>query len=206
MNSSLRESTDKDLWRPKQAYGRFRFVNYLGSAWIEAALAGQPPVRIAFEVASPKLDYEKEYRSMVQSIGEECQQLLLDWGTPTTLNLTTNPEQHSQTLLEQFLFLRHVLGPDKLELYLEVLQRRPHSRLETERNWMPASAADPAFFASDPLGHGRGWQRGAAGLVPEEIREERKFDSQDTPPNRFVKFALQSFHALCDAVIETHRG
>ena len=81
-------------------------------------------VRFSGEDASPKLDYEQEYRSMVESIGEEGQQLLLEWGTPTTLNLTADPEKQVQTLLEQFLFLRHVLGPDKLELYLEVLQRR----------------------------------------------------------------------------------
>lgn len=207
LTSSLQQSNEnKDLWKPKQGHGRFRFVNYLGSAWIKAAVPGLPPVCVTFDVASPKLDYEQEYRSMVESIGEECQQLLLEWGTPTTLNLALNPEQQAQTLLEQFLFLRHVLGPDKLELYLEVLQRRPHSRLETERHWKPAGTADPSSFVRDPLRHGRGWHRGVTGLMPEEIREERKYDSLDTPPNRFVQFALQTFRNLCDEVLNAQRG
>jgi predicted component of viral defense system (DUF524 family) len=202
LNSSLQQSKDnKDLWKPKKGSGRFRFVNYLGSAWIEATVSGHPPVRITFDVASPKLDYEQEYRSMVESIGGECQQLLLEWGTPTTLNLTPDPAKRVQTLLEQFLFLRHVLGPGKLELYLEVLQRNPHSRLEIERNWKPAGSADPAAFARDPMRNGRGWSRVAGQLLPEEIREERKFTSADTPPNRFVKFALQSFRNTCDEVL-----
>ncbi len=206
LNSSLKQSADRDLWKQKQGHGRFQFVNYLGSAWIEATVSGQSPVRIAFDVASPKLDYEQEYRSMVLSIGEECQQLLLEWGTPTTLHLTANPEQQMHTLLEQFLFLRHVLGTNKLELYLEVLQRRPHSRLESERNWKPAGATEPSSFVSDPIRHGRDWHRGSALLMPEEILEERKFDSLDTPPNRFVKFALQSFLAVCDAVLGAQKN
>lgn len=207
LTSSLEKSNENnDLWRPRKGQGSFSFVNYLGSAWIEAAVQGLPPVRISFDVASPKLDYEQEYRSMVESIGEECQQLLLEWGTPTTLNLIADPDRQAQTLLEQFLFLRHVLGPGKLELYLEVLQRRPHSRLETERNWKPAGAAGPSAVAADPLRHGRDWRYGPAGLVPGEVREVRKYDSLDTPPNRFLKFALQSFRNLCDSVLNARRG
>ncbi|MCX6848008.1 MAG: DUF2357 domain-containing protein, partial [Verrucomicrobia bacterium] len=67
MTSSLEHSVDRELWRTRGNHGRFRFVNYLGSAWLEATVAGQPPVRISFEVASPKLDYEREYRSMVET-------------------------------------------------------------------------------------------------------------------------------------------
>jgi predicted component of viral defense system (DUF524 family) len=192
---------DKDL-RAGKNHGRLAFVNFLGAAWIKVAVAGQPPVTISFEVASPKLDYEQEYRSMVEAIGEECQQLLLEWGTPTTLNISADPEKQAQILLEKFLFLRHVLGPDRLDLYLEIIQRRPHSRLQSERDWKPAGAANPALFLRDPLRHGRGWHRTGAQPVPDEIREERKFDSLDTPPNRFLKFALQNFRGLCDEFIK----
>ena len=85
ITSSLHQSSDRDLWKARGKHGRFRFVNYLGSAWIEATVEGQPR-RIPFEVASPKLDYEQEYRSLVEAIGEECQQLLLEWGSPASLN------------------------------------------------------------------------------------------------------------------------
>lgn len=206
ITSSLEKSNDRDLWKPRKEHGRFRFVNYLGSAWIEASLQGLPPVRIAFEVASPKLDYEQEYRSMVEAVGAECQQLLLEWGTPASLNLSADPAKQHQTLLEQFLFLRHVLGPEKLDLYLEIISRRPHSRLERELAWKPAGTADPALFISDPLPCGRHWRLATNRLVPSEIMEDRKFDSTDTPPNRFVKFALQSLRNLCQAVLTATRG
>ena len=202
VTSSLLESSDCDLWRTGKNHGHFHFANFLGAAWIEVAVKGCPPKRISFEVASPKLDYEQEYRSMVESIGEQCQQLLLEWGTPTTLNLAADPAKRAQTLLEQFLFLRHVLGPDRLELYLETIQRKPHSRLESERDWKPAGAANPSLFMRDPLRHGRGWHRAGGRMVAEELREERRYDSLDTPPNRFLKFALKDFRNLCDQVLQ----
>lgn len=201
IRSSLKGSADGVVWNPKETHGRFRVSNYLGSAWIEAQAGGEPPVRIAFEVASPKLDYEQEYRSMVEAIGAECQQLLLDWGTPTSLNVATDPDKRHETLLEQFLFLRHTLGPDKLDLYLETIARRPHSHLKREHDWKPAGSANPARFISDPLRYGRDWHRAAGGIRPGQIQEDRKFDSLDTPPNRFVKFALQTFRNLCITVL-----
>ena len=200
VTSSLQQSKEKAFWRAKKNYGRFRFVNFLGAAWIKIEV-GSFVKTVPFEVASPKLDYEKEYRSIVESIGAECQQLLLDWGTPTTLNLTADPVKRAQTLLEQFQFLRHVLGPDKLELYLESIQRQPHSRLESERDWKPAGAANPSLYLNDPLRHGRGWHRNGSKIVPEELREERRYDSLDTPPNRFLKFALKAFRDLCVEVL-----
>jgi len=206
VTSSLERSIDRALWRPRGTHGRFRFVNYLGSAWMEATVGGQPPIRISFEVASPKLDYEQEYRSMVETIGDECQQLLLEWGTPASLNLAVNPEKQTQTLLEQFLFLRHVLGPDKLDLYLETIARRSHSRLQRELEWKPFGTADPAFLAADPLRRSRDWQCFGGRVVPAEMQTERKFDSADTPPNRFVKFALLGFRELCDSVLQAKRN
>lgn len=201
LTSNLAHSTDRDLWKARDTHGRFRFVNYLGSAWIQAQVTGSPPVRIPFEVTSPKLDYEQEYRAMIEAIGEECQQLLLEWGTPASLNLALDPTKQHQTLLEQFLFLRHVLGTERLDLYLEIITRRPHSRLERELAWKPAGSSDPALLLSDPLRYGRDWRRTGGRLIPGDIQEERKFDSLDTPPNCFLKFALESFRNLCEAVL-----
>jgi predicted component of viral defense system (DUF524 family) len=206
VTSSLRLSVDRQLWRAHDDSGRFQFVNYLGSAWMEATVPGYAPVRIPFEVASPKLDYEQEYRSMVETIAADCQQLLLEWGTPASLNLTVDPEKRTQALLEQFLFLRHVLGPEKLDLYLEIIARHPHLRLERELEWKPFGTVDPAFLAGAPFRRGRDWQRDGLRFVPTEMQAERKFESADTPPNRFLKFALVGFGDLCNSVLDAKRN
>ena len=212
--SSLSSSLARNQWNERRTSGRihgdFRFTIYLGAAWFELLHQGQPlGRRLFFEVITEKIDYAQEYRAMVESIGNRCSQLLLDWGAPTALNISANPEKRSQTLLEQFLFLRHVLGPDRLDLYLETLSRRPHSTLNRERVWQPAAFASPAAFARDPLRFGRQWEDAGngggviAGFSPQEILTERKFDSFDTPPNRFVKFALQTFRGICEEVIQS---
>jgi predicted component of viral defense system (DUF524 family) len=214
LRSSLSGSIARNQWHARrtsdQLQGDFRFTIYLGAAWFELMRNNQPVGRrIHFEVITEKMGYAQEYRAMVESIGNRCSQLLLDWGAPTALNIAADPEKQSQTLLEKFLFLRHVLGPDRLDLYLENLAHRPHSTLHRERVWQPAAFASPIAFARDPLRYGRHWEEGPAGkgiiggFNASEILTERKFDSLDTPPNRFVKFALQSFRGICEDVIHS---
>ncbi len=213
VESSLIHSTRKQDWRPKRrkgsCHGTFKFVNYLGTAWITVrARNSQTDLHtIRFEVVTVKLDHESEYRTMVEAIAKECQQLLLDWNAPTNVQLAVDPERKGRTLLEQFLFLRHVLGPDRLELFLELLHRRPHVTLASERLWQAAATASSGIFIYDPLRFGRDWQAAVEGTLgmalgynAMEILEERKFDSLDTPPNQFVKFALHSFRGLCEDV------
>jgi predicted component of viral defense system (DUF524 family) len=189
--------------------GSMNFASYLGTASLEVSRnnvrIGEP---LRFEVITRKLEFESEYRNLVESIATHCQQLLLEWGSPTALNVANDPDTRAQILLEQFLFVRHVLGSERLDLFLETIQRHGHSKLERERRWRSTALADSRLFVRDPLRFGRDWLTTAeptlavaAGMAPFEIVEERKFASFDTPPNRFVKFALQQFHAICEAVI-----
>jgi predicted component of viral defense system (DUF524 family) len=184
--------------------GNFKVANYLGSS--EIRICEWPPLR--FEIQTWKFDFHGEYRAMVEEIADHCQQLLLEWDSPTSFNMTADPDKRRRTLLEQFLFLRHVLGNDRLGLYLEEIGRRPHVALRTEREWRPASLANSPSFVSDPLRHSRDWHHGApetcfqiSGLSPGELLHERRFESYDTPSNRFIKFALSAFSDVCEEVL-----
>jgi predicted component of viral defense system (DUF524 family) len=44
------------------------------------------------------------------------------------------------------------------------------------------------------------------GLSPEELCHERRFETFDTAPNRFVKFALEAFAGVCDEVLAEFDG
>ena len=148
---------------------------------------------------------------MVQDVADYCQQLLLEWESPTAFNVAGTDEQQSkQLLLEQFLFLRHVLGSDRIDLYLDEISRRPHTVLVTEPEWKPTSLANSPKFATNPMRYGRDWRKPTDSTVfrvkmdirPAELLHERRFETFDTPPNRFVKFALSSFRAVCQEVID----
>lgn len=201
--SSLANSSSKADWMAYQEgdgwRGQFRVMNYLGFAWIE--LAG---TRIRFEIQTRKLNYESEYHRMVEAIASECQQLLLEWDSPVAMNISSDPEQQARTLLERFLFLRHVLAPDRIDFYLEMVRRRPHTYLRTEQEWVPAARAGRSRMVDDPMRYARDWRTagggdGVAGTgwIPAEAVNERKFETLDTPPNRFLRFALEQFRETC---------
>lgn len=177
--------------------GAFRVTNYLGTAWIGLA---EESARFRFDVITSKLDAETEYRSMIEAISGECHQLILEWDSPTATPLTAAPEQAASILLERFLFLRHVLGPQRLELYLELISRRPDVRLEKIERWTH-SPTDLIEFARNPLRRGRDWHFEDYKARPSEILASKKTEVFDTPANRFVKFAIHEFCDLCDDVI-----
>lgn len=185
--------------RKERIEGDFRVTNYLGTAWIRLTPEG---AALRFEVLSRKLDFEDEYRWMVQALADECQQLLLEWNSPTAFSIRADADHDRRLLLEQFLFLRHcLLGSDKLDSFLEQIRRRPHTLLKREQMWQPSAMAYSPAFVRDPIRFGRAWrENGEGAFLPEEVLSERKFETLDTQPNRFIKFALQQFQELCDNV------
>ncbi|BDS05058.1 hypothetical protein NT6N_00980 [Oceaniferula spumae] len=185
--------------------GDFQVVNYIGIAWIK--VENYPPIK--FDITPTKMGYEIEYRSMVEDIAAKCQQLLLEWNSLTSLSFSPDPEQPKRLLLEQFLFVRHCLGEDRLDLYLEILNRNCHRTLIKEQQW--GEIPDKRFY-QNPLRYGRDWAKAPTnskpnikGFVPTEIQALRQRDSLDTAPNRFIKYALTDFLAISQAVIDHQR-
>jgi predicted component of viral defense system (DUF524 family) len=210
--ASTLESPGKADWStperisPELITGDFRVTNYLGTASIQI-----DDFVLRFEVQTRKFDYESEYRWMVEEVAQKCQQLLLEWDSPTSFTLVPDPEREARSLLERFLFLRYVAGGDRLHFHLELIRQRPHVALRREREWQPSSLAVPSLFVRDPLRYGRDWRRQRpAGIVasftPGQILQERKYETYDTPANRFVKFALQNFRDLCEQVLASRAG
>ena len=208
-------SSRKGLWewsqeraKGKAPGGTFRVTNYLGTASI--TVGEKPGNEVRFEIQSRKFDYHGEYSAMVEDISDRCRHLLLEWDSPTSFSISQDPEKRAETLLEQFLFLKHLTGGDKLDFHLEMIARRPHAALEHEEEWRPAPLADPVEFAVNPFRNSRGWLRDVPegifsvnGSSPGEILHRNRQETHDTPPNRFILFALTSFRDLCDEIIKS---
>jgi predicted component of viral defense system (DUF524 family) len=185
--------------------GSFAVVNHLGMADFRLTAAGVEH-RFALEIVSKKLDYHSEFRKITEDIADFCQQLLLNWDAPTSLNFGIDPEHAARLLLEQFLFLRSHLQPERLGEILESIQRRPNSRLVREARWTPAACAGAQDWLVDPARMARDWRRSSPGAraLPAQVLDIRKEDSVDTASNRFIKFALEQFRDLCHEVVEKH--
>lgn len=183
-------------------HGDFTVRNYLGSSYISIEKEESPFFQ--FDVISRKLDYYTEYRNLVEAVAEQCSQLLLEWDSPVHFSFTPDPEKEKRIILEQFLFLRHVLKPENLQLYLEVIGRNPDNSLSDEAQWKTAGAAYDSDIYIDPVSNGRGWHRSGpvASLLPDEVLVRSREETLNTPANRFIKYALNIFREVTLHVIE----
>jgi predicted component of viral defense system (DUF524 family) len=191
--------------RVRSVTGSFAVVNHLGMADFRLSASGKEH-RFALEIISRKLDYHTEFRQITEDIADFCQQLLLNWDAPTSLNFGIDPEEAARLMLEQFLFLRSHLEPERLGEILESIQRRPNSILKRETHWTPSACAGSQDWLRDAVGMARDWRRPSPGArpLPSQVLDVRKEDSVDTAPNRFVKFALAQFRDLCRKVVDEH--
>ncbi len=181
--------------------GSFQIVNYCGRATLAPKAASGFSLRFEIE---PKKFSEKEYRTLSETLEKEVAQLLVDWETPTALWRSAGGDSDA-ILAEKFAFLSTGVGAEKMREALDQICTNPHRQLETETRWMPAGVAHPGLFAGDPLRHGHDWSRVAGKLFPSEIEEERKYDTFDTGPNRFIQFALGDFLTVCN-LAHAHAG
>lgn len=204
LKTQLQSATAGSHWshREGDSYGSFQVVTYLGTAPFHLEASGGK-LSLHFEIISQKFDYFSEYRLLTEEIAGFCQQLLLDLESPTSLAFETDGDRESRLLLEQFLFLRGWLTREKLEGAMESILRNPHTNLEKEHSWTPAAMVSSADWLYRPASMARDWKRNAEGLArPAECLDVRKYDSPDTPPNRFLKFALDGFLEVCRQVGE----
>ncbi|MDB4318827.1 DUF2357 domain-containing protein [Akkermansiaceae bacterium] len=184
--------------------GSFTVINHLGLSALEIlSEEGEGLLTVPLEFISSKLDFDTEYRRMTEDIANFCEQLLLSWDAPTSLTFSASHEEEARLILEQFLFLRHFLTDERLGRLLEMIARNPHSQLEQIRTWTPAAMVRSTQHLSDPQGMLRDWQHSGGRPTPGQALEVRKEDKRDTPPNRFLKFALNSFRRICHEVAET---
>ncbi len=156
----------------------------------------------AVEVRSRKISYRDDYRLMMEDIFERSMDLLLELRAPTSLRAAPDPGHTPRTIAQRFAFLKALLGSSSFQNALHRIASHPHQRWEpeettfdTRRGFRPdarglrqlarASRRVP-LPASHPLA-------ATVPSLPERISLYRNVQTEDTPENRFVKFALQGF-------------
>ncbi len=178
----------------------FQFINYLGKSRIYFENSS---VFIDFEVVPDKINYEDDYVKLTEAIADECSTLLLDYTSPTSLSFLQDSTRESN-ILEQFIFLRKFCFSDNLESLFASIKRNPDRILIKEEELKPFGNGIPSEkFFSNPFTYSRGWIKTSRGnYSPSEVATIHKYDSYDTPANRFIKFALLEFNEVCKKVLQ----
>lgn len=186
--------------------GSFSVCNYFGSAFLKIEGVGT----LWFEIVPRKMDYLLHYRAMMADLSDRMEEMLLDWSAPAEQPLASNAEKEG-VLIQQFNTLVNGVGVQKLRDWLNAIKRNPHRAIVTESRWEPVSTGRQDRFARMPVIYGRDWvvRKSGGGIaspvgtvLPQEIASIRKYDTVDTPPNRFIKFAIGQFSRVCQRVLE----
>jgi predicted component of viral defense system (DUF524 family) len=179
----------------RQAKGLLRFGNFLGSGWV--GIKDGPQIR--FEVISAKLCYEEQYLALLRDLTDKSIALLFDPAAPTQGKLI-DAEGEQKSPLEKFLLLQASFPLNELRAAMAMIRARPHSQLESDDRWTPASLATGTHAMGDPIGRIR-WGINSAGKpVPIEALERKRRDTTDTAPNRFIKKAIGQFAEACRTI------
>lgn len=180
----------------------FQFINYLGKSEL-CFESDNEPLSLSFEVVPDKINYETDYVNLTQAIAEECSALLLEYSSPTSLSFSQDSEKQQKTALEQFIFLRQFCYADNIESLFASIKRNPDRILIEEDELKPFGQGLPSKrFFTNPFSHSRNWNDLGNGVfLPSEIAVTHKCESLDTPANRFLKFALNTFMEICENIV-----
>lgn len=176
----------------------FQFINYLGQSRVKF----ENGVYFKFEVVPEKMNYDEDYISLTEALAEQCSALLLEH-TGATSNQFKQCENNSETLLEQFIFLRQFCYSQNMLSLFASIKRNPDRILMQDDVLKPIGYGIPSKkFYTNPFSYGKGWQKlstrtGNEYVVPREVAVTQKHDSIDTPANRFIKYALGKFDDIC---------
>ena len=198
-------NNENELDPRKTAKGQlsFKVVNYLGKSALNIKIDDRV-YKFPFEIVPLKIDYDEDYVKLTDDIAEKCSLLLLDYASPANLSFRDDVKEKQQTPLEMFIFLRKFCSSSNIEYLIQSIKSNPDRQLVTEDVLKPFGTAPISKkFFSNPFGYGKNFvEDGYGGYIPEFISSTRKYDSYDTPANRFVRFALNTFSQVCQDVID----
>lgn len=167
---------------------------------------GEISGRAALEVRSRKLTYRGDYQSMLGDIADQCvAALLMDIRAPTAMRVAPEPGRTPDTLHQRFAFLRGLLGTRQFKDALHRITTHPHRSWELEetahdmRRGFKPDARTQRQLARAPKRVPLPSMHPLAKItpsLPEYISLHRNAQTEDTPENRFVKFALQYFSSF----------
>lgn len=180
--------------------------------------------RAGLEIRSTKINYREDYRSMLQYIGDKCNDLLLDIKSPTQLKLVTDPSKDPDTIQQRFAFLKSIIESKGFKDAVHRVVSTGHTFLtdvrvdrDIRKNVRHTSETIKQVARNSrrmpvPTSHGLHKLFNSKGIsspsIPFSLTVNEKVEVNDTPENRFIKFSLQvysEFLSKIEKVLSTKR-
>lgn len=165
--------------------------------------------KVSFEVRSVKMDYRTDYKTMLHDITSHFTDLVMMQGAPVTQRFEVDPNENSNTLYQQFAFMKSLVDSEEFEEALNKILYNPiHKWTGTtvEKDICSVKKLgrqELKQIASSknrlPLGEER-TIGDHINSVPRRLSVSYKKDTVDVAENRFVKFVLQSFSSFCSTI------
>jgi hypothetical protein len=142
---------------------------------------------------------------MLENITEKCIDLLLEHRSPVTHNFTTDFNHDARTLYQRFAFIRSILQSGDFRNAVHKMMISPVTNWKETGEFKDIRRIrkmDGRILRQIAGSGNRIELLQARSLhnrlhsIPSRVTMSSKTESQDTPENRFVKYALRSFCAL----------
>ena len=165
--------------------------------------------KVNFEVRSVKMDYQTDYKTMLHDITSHFTDLVMMQGAPVTQRFEVDPNENSNTLYQQFAFMKSLVDSEEFEealnkIFYNPIHKWTGTTIEKDicsvkklgRQELKQIASSKNRL---PLGEGKSIGDNITS-VPRRLSVSYKKDTIDVAENRFVKFVLQSFSSFCSTI------
>jgi len=164
------------------------------------------------EVASSKIDYQEDFLALLTDIAKESSEILLQMGMSTGYHFDVQNEKEADYLIIMF-HLRGLFAADALPLALSTVMNNIHSKLVNENKIVDTSLVKyPNINQMASRGTTLPFNKGGAlesifnGFTPIKMFETLKYETIDTPENRYIKHFLTEVENLCKMLFERLHG
>ena len=165
------------------------------------------------EIRSRKLSYERDYPYMLEDIATRCSELLMELRSPVFQYFKPSDTDAAQTLVQRLSFLKVLIGSEGFQNALYRIIMMPNTVWKEDVEVIPVGQSR-RIGRRETCQLAKGFRRvnlpeshplkmrNVLHSLPEKIEVRDKRVSVDTPENRFVKHALETFQRTLEEMLE----
>ena len=180
--------------------GRLRPGLFVGTIQVVLRNGTATLGQLELEVRSRKLNYLSEYRWMLRDIANQMTELVMDRFAASGSVFSHEDTRDAVTLYQRFAFLRALISSESFQLALGEILRRPHVSWDEQHTAVrPGQSLKAESYVVRQLlrsGKRAQWPGGPIKTIPVRLERRHTEATQDTTPNRFVKFAFERWRQV----------